>query len=470
MIEIPNFQGKKVAVFGLGKTGISVCESLVASGAEVFCWDESLTARERTANTKYASEHPKEWPWQELAALVLSPGVPLTHPKPHVIVRKARQENVDVIGDIELFSRAVAAKPVDRRPRVIAVTGSNGKSTTTALIKFILKESGKDVCMGGNIGVPLLDLPAISHENVYVLELSSYQLDLTTSFHADVAVLLNISPDHIERHGSMAGYIAAKKRIFCNQEKGNMAIIGVDDVSTQSICAELNSTGKADVTAISASGALGQGVFGLDGRLFYSFGEKNGEAGAIDKVASLRGSHNLQNAAAALAVAVCEGIDPSVACSAMQRFEGLPHRMEVVAVRNGVTFINDSKATNAEAAEKALQSFDNIYWVAGGRPKEGGIKSIVKQLENVRGAYFFGEAAPIFESQVESSFPSIRCADLETAVSRAAKDANQSGLKNTVVLLSPAAASFDQFSNFETRGDAFRSAVQVIVQEDGAAA
>jgi len=470
MIEIPHIDGKKFAVFGLGTTGLSVCEALIASGAEVFSWDENAVAREKTAKTKYASEHPKEWPWGELSALVLSPGVPLTHPKPHVIVRKAQQENVEIIGDIELFSRAINALPVDERPRIVGVTGSNGKSTTTALIRYILKETGHEVYMGGNIGDPLLGMPAPNSGVTYVLELSSYQLDLTTSFKPNTSILINISPDHLERHGGIEGYVEAKKRIFRNQTEKDIAIVGVDDANSQMICASLAASSPIDVTPISSEGALGRGVFALEGRLFYSLDEKNGEAGSIATVPSLCGAHNWQNATAALGAAIAEGIEPNVACSAMQRFDGLPHRMEVVATKNGVTFVNDSKATNAEAAGRAIDSFENIFWIAGGRIKEGGIENLKSNLSAVRGAYLIGEAAPIIESQLAGATPVYRCGDLKSAVLRAARDAEHSGLDSAVVLLSPACASFDQFSNFELRGDAFKSAVSDLVQKNGAAA
>ena len=469
MITIPGVQKKKFGVFGLGATGIAAAEALVASGAEVFTWDESAAARSRTANTEFLSEHPKAWPWEELSSLVLSPGVPLTHPKPHAIVRKAQSSKVEVIGDIELFARAVNAAPEPARPRVIAITGSNGKSTTTALIGHILKDAGLGAIVGGNIGEPALALQALAPGNIYVLELSSFQLDLTQSLRADIAILLNLSPDHLDRHGDMEGYIAAKRRIFLNQTLEDTAIIGVDDEASQGVCAALSAGGGVNVIPVSAEGALGRGVFSLSGKLFYNLDGKTGEAGDIRAISSLRGAHNWQNASAALAAAMAAGVSPAVAVKAMERFEGLPHRMEVVARRSATIFVNDSKATNADAAARALKAYDNIYWIAGGRAKEGGIASLRDLMGRVKRVYLIGEAAEEFEHQLEGAAPCIQCGDLERAVARAAADAAQGKALSSVVLLSPACASYDQFKNFEERGEAFRKFAQAAARTGEAA-
>jgi UDP-N-acetylmuramoylalanine--D-glutamate ligase len=467
MITIPNIARRKIGVFGLGLTGVAVCESLVASGAEVFAFDESAPARAKTENTRYAAEHPKNWPWRDLSALVVSPGVPLTHPEPHVMVRKARKERVEVIGDIELFARAVnGCAPADR-PRVIAITGSNGKSTTTALIGHILKDLGRTVHVGGNIGLPALSLPDLSPHSTYVLELSSFQLDLVSSLRANSAVLLNFSPDHIDRHGDMAGYVAAKRRIFLNQTKDDLAIVGVDDLHGQSVCAMMSAEGARKVMPISSEGALGKGVFALAGKLFYAQADKNGEAGDISRIATLQGSHNWQNACAALAAAMEEGIAPSVAVKAMERYPGLPHRMEVVARKGDVLFVNDSKATNADAAMRALKSYEGVYWIAGGKAKEGGVASLRPLMNRVARCYLIGDAARDFETQLAGAVECVQCGDLNTAVARAAADASARG---GVVLLSPACASYDQFRNFEERGDMFRKLAQSIGLSNGAAA
>jgi UDP-N-acetylmuramoylalanine--D-glutamate ligase len=470
MILVPGIERKKIGVYGLGATGMATCEALVASGAEVFSWDEKEDARARTANTRFRAEHPKTWPWKELRSLALSPGVPLTHPAPHPIVRKAHQAGVEIIGDAEFFARAVAAAEISRRPRVIAITGSNGKSTTTALIGHMLKETGRDAIVGGNIGKPMLALPELTRARTFVLELSSFQLDLAKSLRANTAVLLNISPDHLDRHGDMAGYVAAKKRIFLNQTREDAAIIGVDDVWSQGICAWLMAGGARKVTPISAEGALGRGVYALSAKLFFSLPEKSGEAGDISGIAALRGAHNWQNAAAALAAAIAEGVAPNVAVRAMERFPGLPHRMEIVAKKGGVLFVNDSKATNADAASRALKSYSDIFWIAGGKPKEGGIETLRALMARVKGAYLIGEAARDFETQLIGTVACVQCGDLASAVHRAARDAASSGLANPVVLLSPACASYDQFRNFEERGDVFRKLAGQVELANGAAA
>lgn len=468
MILIPGIERRKIGVFGLGVTGLATCEALAASGAEVFAFDESEAARAKTANTRYAAEHPKTWPWRDLSGLIVSPGVPLTHPAPHVMVKKARKERVEVIGDIELFARAVNALPENERPRVIAVTGSNGKSTTTALIGHILKDLGRAAHVGGNIGLPALSLPALRAGATYVLELSSFQLDLVSSLRANTAILLNFSPDHIDRHGDMNGYIAAKRRVFLNQRADDCAVVGVDDLNSQSVCAALSAAGGRRVLPISSEGALGKGVFALGGKLFYTIGEKGGEAGDISRIPTLQGAHNWQNACAALAAAMEEGVAPNVAVKAMERYAGLPHRMEIVARRGEIVFINDSKATNADAAARALKSYDEVYWIAGGKAKEGGVASLRPLMHRVRRCYLIGAAAQEFARQLDGAVECIQCGDLAVATARAANDAGAA--RAGVVLLSPACASYDQFRNFEERGDAFRNLAQALASESGAAA
>ncbi|MBI1394084.1 MAG: UDP-N-acetylmuramoyl-L-alanine--D-glutamate ligase [Alphaproteobacteria bacterium] len=460
MFSLTGVAGKKYAVFGLGRTGRAACAALSAAGADVFSWDEAKAARAATEGKTYEASHPKEWPWDDLVAVVLSPGVPLTHPKPHVIVRKAAQKKVPVIGDLELFALTVNAMPADARPRVIAVTGSNGKSTTTALIGHILKESGRKTMVGGNIGEPLLSLAGPSDDATYVLELSSYQLELSASFRPDVAALLNISPDHLDRHGTMENYVAAKSRIFARQTNEDCAIVGVDDTYVQGVCAALarNPAGPA-VLQVSSTGALGAGVFALDGKLYYRLGDKTGEAGVL-KSAALPGRHNAQNAAAALASVMREGVSPAVAMRSMERFKGLPHRSEVVAVSDGVAFVNDSKATNAAAAAYALDAYDEIYWIAGGLPKEGGAKPLRDHMTRVRKAYLIGQAAAAFATDLDGVATVVQCGDLETALLRAAEDAFNRNSPETprsvAVLLSPACASQDQFRDYEHRGETFR--------------
>ncbi|MEM9495640.1 MAG: UDP-N-acetylmuramoyl-L-alanine--D-glutamate ligase [Pseudomonadota bacterium] len=459
MIEIPDVNGAAIGVFGLGVTGLATCEALIASGAEIYSWDENTEARKKTRNTEYLSEHPKKWPWERLAAVVVSPGVPLTHPKPHAIVRKARAENIPVIGDTELFARAINAISEKERPRIVAITGTNGKSTTTALIGHILKSVGETVHVGGNIGEPVLSLPAPAKHATYVLELSSFQLDLTYSLRANAAVFLNLSPDHIERHGTVGGYVAAKRRIFRNQTKEDMAVIGVDDDTSEAVCTQMIARDVAPVAPISAQSTLGRGVYALDGNLFYNLDGKTTSAGSLDGAHALRGAHNHQNAAAALAVCHALGVAPAIAVSAMERFEGLAHRMETVGVVGKTRFVNDSKATNAGAAAKALGAYEDIFWIAGGRAKEEGAAPLRDHMGAVRRAYLIGEAATSFEETLRGAVHCVLCDSLEDAVSAARADAQASDAPEPVVLLSPACASYDQFASFVARGEAFRSCV-----------
>lgn len=465
MIVVPGLKGKSLAVFGLGATGLATVAALQASGAEVFAWDDNENAR---AGVGDGLQHPDKWPWKTLSSLVLSPGVPYTHPKPHKLVETARRKGVEVIGDIELFARWVAAEP--GRVRIIGVTGSNGKSTTTALLGHMLRGAGFEVAVGGNIGKAALALDPLAPGGVYVLELSSFQLDLAESLHCEVAILLNISPDHLDRHGDMAGYLAAKRRIFRNQTPADAAIVGVDDALAQSVCAGFSAAGAPRVIPISAAGALGKGVFARGGKLFYNLGGKTAEAGDISRIPSLVGEHNAQNAAAALAAGVALGINPVIAVRAMERFQGLPHRLEQVARAGRVTFVNDSKATNADAAAKALASYREIYWIIGGKAKEGGVASLKPFMDRVRAAYLIGEAAPLFEAQLAGAVSCIQCGTLAQAVARAARDAAASSAEASVVLLSPACASYDQFKNYEERGDIFRKLAVAEANAMGAAA
>ncbi|WP_425409529.1 UDP-N-acetylmuramoyl-L-alanine--D-glutamate ligase [Hyphococcus sp.] len=470
MIFIPDVKRKNIGVFGLGVSGIATCEALAASGARVYSFDENRAARDKTADTEYRCEHPKNWPWKDMEAVIVSPGVPLTHPKPHAIVRKARMEKVPVMGDTELFARALNQLEPRARPRVVGVTGSNGKSTTTALIGHILKQAGHDVYVGGNIGEAVLSLPPFENDAIYVLELSSFQLDLTESLRLDAAVFINLSPDHIERHGDVTGYLRSKKRIFANQTSDDVAVVGVDDDYAQSVCTELMAHNVAEVRPVSSGSALGRGVYALDGKIYVNLDGKALLAGDLSGARSLRGPHNHQNAAAAIAVCEKFGVSPALAVKAAHRFEGLAHRLEEVGRNGKVLFINDSKATNADAAARALGAVKDIFWIAGGKPKDGGVESLKPMMDRVRTAYLIGEAAAQFEEQLRGSVHCVLCGDLENAVGAASADAAMSEAKNPVVLLSPACASYDQFKNFAERGDKFRELVAQLASTNGAAA
>ncbi len=465
MIPITEYAGRDVAVYGLGRTGISAARALKAGGARVHAWDDSEEARAGAEAAGIVLSDINKRDWQTFAALVLSPGVPYRFPQPHRIVRMAEMTGVPVIGDMELFARAVQLLPERARPRIIAITGTNGKSTTTALIGHILKEAGRDVRVGGNIGTGVLDLAALHSNAIYVLEMSSYQLDLVKSLHCNIAVFLNLSPDHLDRHGGLEGYQAAKMRIFQNQTANDLAIIGFDDVYTQSIAIGLAARGPQRVVQVSATYTLGRGISAAGGQLYDSQAGNALRVGDLAECPALVGRHNHQNAAAAYAACRALNLDPAVIMAGMRTFPGLPHRMERVGEKDGVQFINDSKATNAQAAEQALRSYRNIFWIAGGVAKPDGIAPLRPLFGHVTKAYLIGEAANAFEASLSGAVPSENCGTLERAVEAAYRDAKASGQPAPAVLLSPACASFDQFRDYEHRGDVFRSLVQAMLAQ-----
>ena len=458
MIPVRGFEGKRVAVFGLGRTGLTAARALQAGGAQVALWDEKADARDKAKAEGLPVADLKAADWAGFDALLLSPGVPLTHPKPHWTVDKAKASGVEIVGDIELFARTVNAAPAHKRPKVAAITGSNGKSTTTALLGHVCARAGKDARVGGNIGVGVLGLDDMHGGAVYVLELSSYQLDLTASLKADAAVLLNISPDHLDRHGGMEGYVAAKRRVLMNQGKGDTAVIGVDDPWCQQICTEITAANRRTIRMISAQKSLGRGVYALQGVLYDATGDRVEEVCDLTRARSLPGRHNWQNAAAAYAAARALGVAAEDAVQGLLTFPGLAHRMETVGQIGRVRFVNDSKATNADAARQALSSYPKVYWIAGGQPKAGGIDSLGDLFGRVAKAYLIGEAAHAFARTLKDKAPAVQCGDIETATARAFADASAAG-GEAIVLLSPACASFDQFNDFEERGEAFRAAV-----------
>jgi UDP-N-acetylmuramoylalanine--D-glutamate ligase len=458
MIPVRGFEGKKVAVFGLARSGLAAARALAAGRAEVVVWDEKPAAREAARAEGFTLEDLSTSDWFGLSALMLSPGVPLTHPKPHWTVEKAKAAGVEIVGDIELFARTVAAAPAHKRPKIVAITGTNGKSTTTALVGHVCRQAGRDVRIGGNIGIGVLDLEDMHGGAVYVLELSSYQLDLTSSLKADVAIILNITPDHLERHGKMENYVAAKKRILLNQGKGDTAVIGVDDAWCQQICTEITASNRRTIVPISARRAMGRGVYALQGMLYDATGERVAEIADLTRAASLPGRHNWQNAAAAYSAARALGISEADAVDGLMTFPGLAHRMETVGTIGRVRFVNDSKATNADAARQALSSYPKVYWIAGGQAKAGGVESLEDLFGGVITAYLIGEATDEFARTLEGKAAFVKSRTMEAAVRAAYADARASG-EDAVVLLSPACASFDQFTDFEDRGEAFRAAV-----------
>ena len=461
MIPVRGFAGKTVAVFGLARTGLAAARALVAGGAKVALWDDNAASREAALAEGFDLTDLTTADWSDFTALMLSPGVPLTHPKPHWTVDRAKAEGVEILGDIELFARTVNAAPEHKRPKIVAITGTNGKSTTTALIGHICAEAGRDVRIGGNIGVGVLGLNDMHGGAVYVLELSSYQLDLTSSLKPDVAIILNISPDHLERHGDMEGYVAAKRRILANQGKGDTAVVGVDDDYGGRICTEITAANCRTIVAIAANKTIGRGVYALDGLLYDATADRTVVVGDLKRARSLPGRHNWQNAAAAYAAVRGIGIDAGQAARGLMSFPGLAHRMETVGVIGKVRFVNDSKATNADAARQALSSYPKVHWIVGGQPKTGGIEALADLFPRVVKAYLIGEAAPAFAETLAGKTEVLQCGTIAAAAQAAFQDAAATG-RDAVVLLSPACASFDQFADFEERGEAFRSAVQAL--------
>ena len=449
MIAATAFAGKRVAVLGLGRSGHSAVSALTAGGSRVVAWDDDATRRREAEAAGIAIADLSSVDFSGFTALVPSPGVPLHHPEPHQIVRLARAAGCEILGDVELFARTCP------RATVVAITGTNGKSTTTALAAEALRASGRTVAAGGNLGRPVLDLPPLAAQDGYVLELSSYQIDLISTLSADVAVLLNLGLDHLDRHGAHAGYVAAKKRLFRLQRPDQVAVVGVDDESSRGLFDELTAAGRR-VVPISGVGRVDGGIYVERGALTDATGGTL-RALADLRSAKLEGTHNWQNMAAAFAVArACGDVGPR-AVETLLRFPGLPHRLERVAEVDGVSFVNDSKATNAEAAAHALSSYRHVYWIAGGRPKEQGIESLAPLRPRIRGAFLIGEAAEAFGRALKGIVPVTRCGTLDRAVAAAYAAARAEAEPDAVVLLSPACASFDQFRDFEARGDAFRA-------------
>ena len=464
MIPVHAFEGRTVAVFGLARSGLTAARALRAGGARPLLWDERPAARDAAAAEGFEVVDLAVADWSAFAALVLAPGVPLTHPTPHWTVVKAKAAGVEILGDVELFARAIAVAPPHRRPKVVAITGTNGKSTTTALVGHILASAGRDTRVGGNIGVGVLGLEPMHGGAVYVLELSSFQLDLTSSLKADVAMILNITPDHLDRHGDMGGYAAAKRRVLLNQGHGDTAVVGVDDDWGQRICTEIVAANRRTIWPISARKALGRGVYVLQGVLYDATDGRAVAMADLTDARSLPGRHNWQNATAAYAAARALGVPAREAIEGLMSFPGLAHRMEPIGAVDGVRFINDSKATNIDAARQAMSSYSRFRWIAGGRPK-GGIEDLSDLFGAVTKAYLIGEAADEFARVLEGCGAKVeRCGTLAAAVRAAHADASAGG-QSEVVLFSPACASFDQFSDFEARGEAFRAAVHALASD-----
>ena len=459
MISVTTFAGKRVAVFGLGNSGLLAARALKDGGAEVVAFDDNDEKIADAQAVGLKTQDLRKLDWSTVAALLLAPGVPFTHPKPHWTVELARKTNVEVIGDIELFCRE-RAKTGAGCP-LVAITGTNGKSTTTALTAHLLKSAGREAQMGGNIGVPVLALEPFKAGRAYVLEVSSYQIDLAPSLKPTVSILLNVSEDHLDRHGSMENYAAIKERLAANIEQGGAAVIDVDDEYTRATAERIQRSGKI-VVRVSVISSLRDGYYAEGSRIFRSVSGKAHVLAELAGIGSLRGIHNAQDAACAVAACVALGVDPAALQKGLTSFPGLVHRMQQVGRKGNVLFVNDSKATNADSAAKALASFHDIFWIAGGKPKTGGIVSLAEFFPRIRKAYLIGEAAKEFAGTIEGKVPYEINGILSAAIDAATRDAAASGLKEPVVLLSPACASFDQYPNFEMRGKAFIDTVLAI--------
>ncbi|MBX7146562.1 MAG: UDP-N-acetylmuramoyl-L-alanine--D-glutamate ligase [Alphaproteobacteria bacterium] len=458
MINIQTYKNKHIAILGLGKTGLSAAQALHKSGAIIYTWDDHQGKRDEAKKQNIPLVNLYEVNWKNIDTLLLSPGIPHTYPFPHPLTKVAQDNHVQIICDIELL--------IQNQPHAtyIAITGTNGKSTTTALIGHILKYAGLKVAVGGNIGHPVLDLPALEEDGFYVLELSSYQLELIKTLKFNIAILLNITPDHLERHGNMEGYIAAKKRIFSGQHHNDFAIIGLDDAFCTKIYAQLQHDSQQKLLAISNINNPTCDVFVDDGMLIHKVSNNRKPILNLKELSRLPGQHNWQNIAAAYSTCIPLGLSTKQICDGIKSFPGLPHRQELITTIDHVRFINDSKATNADATAKALCCYNNIYWIVGGKPKETGLQGLDVYYPNILHAFLIGEAEEDFSKVLEGKLPFTLCHTLDHAVNFASKMAFKE--KSDInILLSPACASFDQFANFEERGDIFRQLVLNLQKE-----
>jgi UDP-N-acetylmuramoylalanine--D-glutamate ligase len=463
MTLVTTFAGQTVAVFGLGRSGLATCRALLAGGAAVVAADDTARSREAAAAAGFSVEDLASADWSRFVALVLAPGVPLTHPEPHWTVTKAKAAGVEVIGDIELFCRQRAASCPDAP--FVAITGTNGKSTTTALIAHLLRSAGRDVQMGGNIGTAILELEPPATNRVHVIEMSSFQIELTPSLAPSIGVLLNVSPDHLDRHGTMEHYAALKARLV---NAAHRVIVGEDDDWCRNVAECLRLAERGWVDLVSARERVPHGWYAV-GTELVARAPWTGPLGTFADLAgigTLRGRHNIQNALAASAAALILGVSATEVAAALATFPGLPHRLEEIGRLGPVLFINDSKATNADSAATALAAFErDVFWILGGKPKEGGITSLEPLFPRIARAYLIGEASEAFAATLDGKVAFERCGTLDVALAAAARDAAASaaaGAAEPVVLLSPACASYDQFPNFEVRGDRFRTLVAAL--------
>lgn len=452
MIDLTVLKGSTFVVLGLARSGLATVRALRAAGVDCVAWDDNAESREAAARAGARVAELAAVDWSAITALVISPGIPSTLPKPHPAAEAARAAGKPIICDIELLARAQA------QSRFIAVTGTNGKSTTTALIGHILEEAGLRCEVGGNIGRGALDLAPLGGDGLYVLELSSYQLELLQTFRANVAVWLNVTPDHIDRHGDIAGYVAAKKNIFARQRAGDCAVIGTEDECSRQVAREMAARPGITCVPVALDRPVAGGVSYRAGMLV----DADGYAVEFSDVPTLPGDHNAQNAACAWAVCRWLDVPREAIVSGLRSYPGLPHRQERVASVGDVIYVNDSKATNADATARALSSYRDIYWILGGQAKEGGVTPLASYFDRIRHAFLIGEATELFAGQLEGRLPYSRCGDLKSALDAAHALAQREAVGMAVVLLSPACASWDQWKSYEHRGDAFRAMARAL--------
>ncbi len=450
----------KFIVFGLGISGKATIKFLLDNNYQVLASDDNLNSINNLE--KHPNLKPFDGNWNDISALVLAPGIPLHYPIPHPIVKAARENNCPIICDIELLYK------FNHQAKYIGITGTNGKSTTTALIGHIFKESNINSTIGGNIGIPVLQLPQLKTDGFYILETSSFQLDLIYQTKFFIASLLNITPDHIDRHGSMEGYIMAKKRIFMNQQSSDYALIGIDNENSRKVYDELknNKNFQATLIPISTKKILSDGISIIDGIIHNNFLTSGKKEINLGELPFLKGEHNAQNIAIAFTNALLSGINEEKIITTIRSFKGLNHRMQLIETINNISFINDSKATNAESTENALKSYENIYWILGGKAKEGGIKMLEPYLSKVKYAFLIGEASDDFAKNLDNKVKYFKCQTLQEAFNTAYKKALLEEKSNHInILLSPACASFDQWKNFEERGEYFCKLVKELKNE-----
>jgi UDP-N-acetylmuramoylalanine--D-glutamate ligase len=457
MTPVTTFAGRNVALFGLGASGLASAQALIAGGAEVVAFDDDAAKIAQANAAGIATVDLRHIDWATVAALVLSPGVPLTHPAPHWTVGLARNAAVEVIGDVELFCRE--RRKIAPQAPFVAITGTNGKSTTTALIAHVVATAGYDVQLGGNIGTAILSLKPPAPGRVHVIECSSYQIDLAPSLDPSIGILLNVTEDHLDRHGTLENYSAVKERLVAGVPDAGTAIVGVDDNWCQAAADRLERMGK-NVVRVSVRRPLAHGLYVEAERIMQAVGGTAREIAHIGGIGSLRGLHNAQNAACATGAALALGLPPDQIQQGLRAFPGLAHRMEQVGRKGRVLFVNDSKATNADAAARALASFSDIFWIAGGKPKSDGIAPLAGYFPRIRKAYLIGEAASSFAETLDDHVAHEVVETLDRAVEQAARDAEGADVEEAVVLLSPACASFDQYPNFEVRGTRFGELVR----------